>query len=116
MHEDLSRKLDRIEGKRKRTESGLSGMARTVGTLFAAGAIARGITNIGRMGGEMEQTRIAFATFLKDADKANKVIADLNQFANVTPYDNQSVIQSGSAVAGRTSSGRRVDRYAEGSR
>jgi tape measure domain-containing protein len=95
MHEDLSKKLDRIEGKRKRTESGLSGMARTVGTLFAAGAIARGITNIGRMGGEMEQTRIAFATFLKDADKANKVIADLNQFANVTPYDNQSVIQSG---------------------
>jgi len=43
----------------------------------------------------MEQTRVAFATFLKDADKGNKVISELNEFSNITPFNNDEVIKSG---------------------
>ena len=43
----------------------------------------------------MEQTRVAFATFLGDAGKANKLIEQLNEFANITPFNNAEIIKSG---------------------
>ena len=78
---------------------GLGSIAKKVGgimaTAFAGLAIFNTIKSVATLGVEMEQTRVAFSTFLGDADKANKVIAELNEFANVTPFDNKQVIQSG---------------------
>lgn len=68
---------------------------RSVGSALGALGILAAGKAIFQAGVNMEQTRVAFATFLKDADKANKVITELNQFSNVTPFNNEEVIKSG---------------------
>lgn len=62
--------------------------------LGALGILAAGKAIL-QAGMNMEQTRVAFATFLGDADKANNVIAQLNEFSNITPFNNDEVIKSG---------------------
>ena len=47
------------------------------------------------LGADMEQTEIAFGTFLRSAEKGKQVIAELNEFANVTPFDNDEIIKTG---------------------
>ena len=73
--------------------AGLS-LGKLKGALAALGigAVAKSIVTAGM---NMEQTRVAFATFLGDAEKGNKVINDLNQFSNITPFDNDEVVKSG---------------------
>jgi tape measure domain-containing protein len=68
---------------------GKVGMALGALGVFAAGKA------ILQAGMNMEQTRVAFATFLGDANKANQTIAELNQFSNITPFNNDEVIKSG---------------------
>jgi tape measure domain-containing protein len=63
--------------------------------VLGAAGIGAGVKSIIDLGIEMEKTRVAFATFLKDGEKANKLISQLNEFANVTPFNNQEVIKSG---------------------
>lgn len=63
-----------------------------VTTLLAG---ARGISNLAT---EFEQTEIAFQTMLGSAEKGNKLIADLNQFANVTPFNNREVFKSAKSL------------------
>jgi tape measure domain-containing protein len=46
----------------------------------------------------MEQTHLAFEVMLKDGNKANALLAQLNQFADVTPFNNKEVIQSGRSL------------------
>ena len=59
---------------------------------LGVGMVAKEIFTAGM---NMEQTRVAFATFLKDAEKGNRVIGELNKFSNITPFDNAEVIKSG---------------------
>jgi tape measure domain-containing protein len=94
LRDKASVKLDKLDKKAKKTNSGFMSMAKTAGALFAGAAVAGGIKKIADLGIEMEQTRVAFSTFLGDAGKANKLIADLNEFANVTPFDNAEIIKS----------------------
>jgi len=67
----------------------------TIKKAFAAFAIFQAAKEVVTLGANMEQTRVAFATFLGDANKANEVIAKLNEFSNVTPFNNAEVIKSG---------------------
>lgn len=62
---------------------------------FGAVQLVKGVANLGI---EMEQTRVAFTTFLGDADKANKTISELNEFSNVTPFTNDEVIKAGKSL------------------
>jgi tape measure domain-containing protein len=41
---------------------------------------------------DFEQTQIAFNTFLGSAEKANKLLGELDQFANFTPFTNEEVV------------------------
>lgn len=59
--------------------------------IYGAGKLA---SNIVKLGANMEQTRVAFTTFTGSAEVANALIEQMNQFANVTPFDNAKVIQS----------------------
>lgn len=69
--------------------------ARQAFLAFGAVQLVKGVANLGI---EMEQTRIAFTTFLGDADKANKTISELNEFSNVTPFTNDEVIKAGKSL------------------
>ena len=46
------------------------------------------------MGMDMEQTRAKFEVLLGSLEKGNKMIADINQMANITPFENMDLIKS----------------------
>lgn len=73
----------------------VKGLGATLRRAFAAIGAIRAAKEVLTLGINMEQTRVAFATFLGDAEKANTLIDQLNEFSNVTPFDNAQVIQSG---------------------
>lgn len=75
--------------------SSAGSMIGRLGAAFSVFSIGKGIYNAGV---DMEQTRIAFSTFLGDVEKGNKLIADLNQFANVTPFENDETIKAGRSL------------------
>ena len=76
-------------------KSGLSGIMGLVGKLGLVAALATGGKAIVGMGTQLEQTRIQFETFTGSAEKGNAVIADLQKFANLTPFDDEQVIGAG---------------------
>lgn len=74
---------------------GLAGTLSRFGAIVGLGLVAKQVVTLGT---DMEQTKVAFATFMGDTEKANKLIGELNQFANVTPFNNEEVIKSGRAL------------------
>jgi len=96
---DLRDKMDGLQtkvGSGSRGLSGsLSGLVGMVGRLGAVAGVGYLAKQVWDLGTGMEQTRVAFGTFMGDTQKANKLIGELNQFANVTPFDNAEVIKSG---------------------
>lgn len=80
--------VDRAFGRLKTTVAGLA----------IGAALFAGVKGAAALGIEMEQTRVSFTTFLKSADKANETIAQLNEFSNVTPFDNAQVIKAGKGL------------------
>lgn len=90
-------KLNNNVTKTKSNFAGLGGLLARVGGALAIGAVAKSVVTLGV---EMEQTRVTFAAFLGSAEKGNKLIAELNQFANVTPFDNAQIIQAGKGLVG----------------
>ncbi len=67
----------------------------TVGATLIAGAlslIAKGAINTAS---DFEQARVAFEGFLKDGDKAGKLLKDLSDFAVKTPFQLPQVVEGG---------------------
>ena len=86
---------DKLNRKVKGINRSFAGLGSTIAGLGIGVAVGIAAKKVATLGIEMEQTRVAFTTFLGDAEKANKLIAQLNEFANVTPFDNAEVIKSG---------------------
>jgi len=81
-----------------------------LGLVAFGGAIGGVIAKIGQMGGKLVQTQLAMETFLGSSEKAKQLIGDLRQFADVTPFDTNSVIQAGKVLAGAgVEAGKTVD-------
>lgn len=94
-------RIDRIGRKALGSSGGIRSLNTEIGSLIGPLTLGAAVVGVGALtkkivdlGAEMEQTRISFTTFLGDADKANKLIKELNQFANVTPFDNEQVIKA----------------------
>ncbi len=64
-----------------------------VGTIGVLGILS-GLKSVGQLGMDLEMTRIKFDTMLGARSKANKMIADINTFANKTPYENEALQNS----------------------
>ena len=47
------------------------------------------------LAGNAEKTQIAFSTMLKSADKAKVLVAELNQFAASTPFEQPEIVDAG---------------------
>ena len=102
LNDQLTRKLkvaqtqvDKLNNKVTKTKSSFAGLGGLLARVGAAAAIGMAAKSIVTLGANMEQTRVAFATFLGDAEKANVLIAQLNEFANITPFNNDEIIKSG---------------------
>ncbi len=107
--EQVSKEMGRAERKSKRLGNEFDrtgrkgfGLSKIFGGL--KGAIAGVLTvtalltfgkTLSDAGARAEQTRVSFETMLGSAERANSSIADLNQFANVTPFTNDEVVTSG---------------------
>lgn len=76
----------------------LSGLTGRVGALVGGLAVLEGAKGIAKLSMDAEQTKIAFTTMLGSADKATKMIADLNKFAIDTPFEPEPVIRAGKAL------------------
>ena len=67
---------------------------------FAAIAAGAGvaIAGLAKMGGQRETTRIQFQTLLGSAEKGNRTLEQLAEFANSTPFSNEEVNQAGKTL------------------
>ena len=74
---------------------GLTTMLGGLGAIAGIGYIGKQIITLGT---NMEQTKVAFSTFMGDTEKANILIGQLNEFANITPFNNEEVIKSGRSL------------------
>lgn len=92
---DLRSKMGGLDSTVQQTTGGMSSLSKLA---LRFGAVA-GIGYLGKqiwdLGTGMEQTKVAFSTFMGDAEKANTLIGQLNEFANITPFDNAEVLKSG---------------------
>ena len=95
----LRDKMDGLSNQVGDGKTGLAGRLGGIAKIVGWGAVAGGIGFIGKkvveLGTGMEQTRLSFSTFMGDTEKANKLIGELNNFANITPFDNAEVLKSG---------------------
>jgi tape measure domain-containing protein len=90
--------LDQGSKKTRALSSGLGFLKRSLAGLAIGAALFTGAQAASRFSAEFEQTNVAFETFLKSAPKAKKAIADLNDFSNVTPFDNNQVLRAGKGL------------------
>ena len=95
LEDRFSKNIKRAEKNTSSFERKIIQAGKAVAVFFGARAILKVGNSVRKLGAEMEQTEIAFGTFLRSADKGRKVIAELNEFANVTPFDNEEIIKSG---------------------
>jgi tape measure domain-containing protein len=72
----------------------LGGLSRFVGIAGIVAGVGLLTKNIITSGVEMERTRVSFETFTGTAEKGNALIKQMNEFANVTPFDNKKVLDS----------------------
>jgi tape measure domain-containing protein len=94
----LGKLSGKVDGFEKRSVSSFDKVKTAIIGLGLAAGAGFLIKKIATLGIEMEQTKVSFTTFLGSAEKADKAIADLNQFSNVTPFDNAQVIKAGKGL------------------
>jgi hypothetical protein len=103
LRDSFSQGLGRLENRMNKFESKVGGLGTTIAGVFggiglaslASGALSF-LGNMGKsivtLGAEMEQTKISFETMLGSADKAQKTLKELQDFAKVTPFSQKDVI------------------------
>lgn len=75
----------------KDTESVGTKAFKAIGAAVAAIGFASLVKNILQLGAAQQQLNIAFTTFLGDANKAKKLIAELTKFSIITPFTPEQV-------------------------
>ena len=75
--------------------SAIKGMMVTAAAGVGGWSLASAIKETVRLGGELQNTTTSFEVMMGSARRAEQVLAQLNKFADVTPFDNEEVIRSG---------------------
>ncbi len=89
--------MGRINGQVNRLESRVQSFNSKVNSLFSVGNMIGVGAGLGflKLGADMEQNNVAFKVMLGSADKAVQVMNKLNNFSNITPFQNKEVIAAG---------------------
>lgn len=69
-------------------------LKRTLGTLFSAYAVIKAVKGVFNLGVAAEQTDTKFKVLTGSAQNAHKMLKQINEFANVTPFDNNDLKKS----------------------
>lgn len=87
---------EKTSGLRNRLSGIRNSLGGIVGLITAAGiafAAWNGITAVMRKGAELEQLNVKFEVLLGSAENARDMLADLNSYANFTPYSNEAILK-----------------------
>ena len=87
---DEASRAARQNDKTKGSLDGIRTAATLAATALAAATAALGIGSV-KAAGKMEQLEIAFTTMLGSAEKAKTMLNELQDFAQVTPFDLEAV-------------------------
>ena len=97
----LESDLKSIEGRLQRTDNTANQFSGTMGSLgkyLAGGTIAYGLLNIGKAAlsasANMEKQKVAFTTTLGSAQKAQKLLDEMQQFAASTPFEFNEIVDA----------------------
>lgn len=98
----LEKDLRSLQDKLQRTDNTgtkFSGTMAKLGGVLAGGAIAYGLLNIGKSAlsaaANMEQQRVAFTSMLGSAEKAQKLLDQMQDFAASTPFQFNEIVDAG---------------------
>ncbi len=84
------------------------------GIIGQTGGLAIGLATFGagrgiiKLGADLEQTRISFQTMLQSAEKGNRLLEDINEFANLSPFPNSDLQDSGKMLLNFGTTGDKV--------
>lgn len=95
---NLKKRLDATSSSASGMGNAFSGLGGTIATVFTVGAIAAFATGFVKAGAELEQTRISYQTMVGDVAKGNKLLNEMNDLANVTPFENKDILQAGQTL------------------
>lgn len=97
----LESDLKSIEGRLQKTDNTANQFSGTMGSLgkyLAGGAIAYGLLNIGKAAlsasANMEKQQVAFTTMLGSAQKAQKLLDEMQSFAASTPFEFNEIVDA----------------------
>lgn len=88
----VSGNLDKLNKKMSDLEPTFQRMTLVAGAAFAA--MSYGLLKVVQAGANFEQTNVAFETMLGSAERAQKLLSDLNTFALKTPFELGALRQS----------------------
>jgi tape measure domain-containing protein len=98
----LEKDLRSLKEKLDNTNSSfgkMDGIAKRIGGYFTAGAIATGLYQIGKASlsaaANMEQQKVAFTSMLGSAEKAQKLLDQMQAFAASTPFQFNEIVDAG---------------------
>ncbi len=83
------KQLDKL---RDQPPDGFLSRLRSAKGLISSFLLFGAFTGFARLGADLEQTRISFQTLTGSIEKGNELLADVDEFANMTPFSN-SVLQ-----------------------
>lgn len=91
-------KITETNAKSKRLKTGIGGSLGSIVKGFGIAGIVMGLGKLGKsivgLGADMEQTKVSFSVMLGSMDKANKMVNDINKFANATPFQNDELFNT----------------------
>ena len=96
--EKLEKNTQRVQGQMERTQSKVNSLEASIGRMavryMSFTAVIMGAKGFAKLGMDMEQTRAKFEVMLGSVEKGNKMIADINEMANATPFNNADLVKS----------------------
>ena len=88
MGDDVEDANDKVERSSRRAGGAVNNLQKIAGRWIATAATLGTFKGIANLGIELETTRVKYETLLGSVESANKMIDDIDEFANKTPFDN----------------------------
>lgn len=94
----MGNEFDRTSRSGSRMGRMFSGLGGQIATFITATALLAGVGNLSKASSEFEQITIAFDTMLGSVERSKKVVGDLKEFANVTPFTSDQVFKASKSL------------------
>lgn len=98
LRDNFSPKLKAASNKLSAFEQqvgGVNSVLGKLGTLVSLAAIGAGIKKISDLGAAAESTRISFQVLTGNIQTGEKLLGELKNYANITPYLNKDILETG---------------------